>query len=90
MMTAPSTPAFSAIYLLLFISLVGCLTPRIWEHAKALRTPPVNAPRNLKRMPRHITETVDGEPAELAERIEGLLARADAGRTPWPVEGDRE
>jgi len=28
--------------------------------------------------------------AELAERIETLLQRAEAGRTPWPLEGDRE
>ncbi|MFC0316294.1 cytochrome c biogenesis protein ResB [Gordonia phosphorivorans] len=60
---------FTAIYLLLFISLVGCLTPRIWEHFKALRTKPVPAPRNLKRLPRHLTETVDGRPADLAERV---------------------
>ncbi|MFT4087350.1 MAG: cytochrome c biogenesis protein ResB [Gordonia sp. (in: high G+C Gram-positive bacteria)] len=68
-----SSTWFTAIYLLLFISLVGCLTPRIFEHFKALRTPPVPAPRNLARMPRHITETVDGEPAEVAERITGKL-----------------
>lgn len=64
-----SSAWFTAIYVLLFVSLVGCLTPRIWEHYKALRTPPVAAPRNLARMPRHITETVDGEPAEVAETI---------------------
>ncbi|MCK0438576.1 cytochrome c biogenesis protein ResB [Gordonia alkaliphila] len=64
---------FTAIYLLLFISLVGCLTPRIWEHFKALRTQPVPAPRNLTRLPRHITETVDGAPAELAERVTANL-----------------
>ncbi len=30
---------FTAIYALLFVSLVGCLTPRIFEHARALRPP---------------------------------------------------
>ena len=64
---------FTAIYLLLFISLVGCLTPRIWEHFQALRTKPVPAPRNLTRLPRHLTETVDGAPAELAERVTANL-----------------
>ena len=54
---------FTAIYVLLFISLVGCLTPRMIEHFQSLRAKPVAAPRNLSRMPRHITETVDGEPA---------------------------
>src|SRR5216117_2511249 len=44
---------FSAIYLLLFISLVGCLTPRTFEYAKAVRGKPVLNPRNLARMPHH-------------------------------------
>lgn len=64
---------FTAIYLLLFISLVGCLTPRIWEHFTALRTPPVPAPRNLKRLPRHLSETVDGTPEEVAEQVSANL-----------------
>ncbi len=38
---------FTAIYVLLFISLVGCLTPRLAEHIKSLRAVPVPAPRNL-------------------------------------------
>ena len=38
---------FTAIYALLFISLVGCLTPRLIEHARTLRATPVAAPRNL-------------------------------------------
>ena len=42
---------FSAIYLLLFISLIGCIIPRTWAHAKVLRKPPPPAPRNLSRMP---------------------------------------
>ncbi|MGO3328072.1 cytochrome c biogenesis protein ResB [Gordonia sp. (in: high G+C Gram-positive bacteria)] len=68
-----SSSWFTAIYLLLFISLVGCLTPRIWEHYKAFRTPPVAAPRNLARLPRHITETVDGDPETVADTITGNL-----------------
>ena len=46
-----AAPWFAAIYLLLFISLVGCLGPRIRLHAKALRTPPPPVPRVLSRMP---------------------------------------
>jgi cytochrome c biogenesis protein len=44
---------FSAIYLLLFVSLVGCLTPRTFEYAKSLRARPVLTPRNLARLPHH-------------------------------------
>ncbi|MEP9390692.1 cytochrome c biogenesis protein ResB [Gordonia sp. VNK1] len=64
---------FTAIYVLLFVSLVGCLTPRMIEHAKSLRATPVAAPRNLARLPRHIETTVDGDPDDLAERISGNL-----------------
>ncbi|HEY7593100.1 MAG TPA: cytochrome c biogenesis protein ResB [Actinophytocola sp.] len=44
---------FSAVYLLLFVSLVGCLTPRTFEYAKSLRARPVLTPRNLTRLPHH-------------------------------------
>jgi cytochrome c biogenesis protein len=42
---------FAAIYLLLFISLVGCLVPRIRLHARAVVRKPLPAPRNLDRLP---------------------------------------
>jgi len=44
---------FSSIYLLLFISLIGCILPRTAQHLKVLRKPPPAAPRNLARMPAH-------------------------------------
>ncbi|MFI9382763.1 cytochrome c biogenesis protein ResB [Kutzneria sp. NPDC052558] len=50
---------FSAIYVLLFISLVGCLTPRMFEYAKQSRQQPVITPRNLARLPHHASSTVD-------------------------------
>ncbi len=46
-----SSPWFAAVYLLLFVSLVGCVLPRALEHARALRTPPPPAPRRLPRLP---------------------------------------
>jgi cytochrome c biogenesis protein len=46
-----SSPWFAAVYLLLFVSLVGCVLPRALEHARALRTPPPPAPRRLTRLP---------------------------------------
>ena len=64
---------FTAIYVLLFISLVGCLTPRIIEHFRSLRAEPVPAPRNLGRLPRHAEGTASGTPAEVAARIDGHL-----------------
>lgn len=44
---------FSAIYILLFVSLVGCVVPRTKVHFEALRAQPVQTPQNLKRMPIH-------------------------------------
>jgi cytochrome c biogenesis protein len=46
-----SSPWFAAVYLLLFVSLVGCLVPRTRLHARALRTPPPAVPATLSRLP---------------------------------------
>jgi cytochrome c biogenesis protein len=45
-----ASPWFAAIYLLLFISLIGCILPRSFMHARALRAKPPVAPRNLTRL----------------------------------------
>ncbi|PVW04250.1 cytochrome C biogenesis protein [Microbacterium sp. Gd 4-13] len=45
-----TSPWFSAIYLLLFISLVGCVLPRTKHHWKALRTRPPRTPARLARL----------------------------------------
>ncbi|WDF35146.1 cytochrome c biogenesis protein ResB (plasmid) [Arthrobacter agilis] len=44
---------FSAIYLLLFTSLVGCVLPRTKAHLKALRSAPPRTPRRFARLPQH-------------------------------------
>jgi cytochrome c biogenesis protein len=64
---------FTAIYVLLFVSLVGCLTPRMIEHARSLRAVPVAAPRNLSRLPKHHSATVEADPEQLADRMTGEL-----------------
>ncbi len=46
-----SSPWFSAIYLLLFLSLAGCIIPRLAVYARALRARPPATPRNLSRLP---------------------------------------
>lgn len=56
---------FSAIYLLLFISLIGCVLPRARAHLKALRSSPPRTPRRLSRLPEYGT----------------MILRADAGFT---------
>jgi cytochrome c biogenesis protein len=45
-----SSPWFSSIYILLFISLIGCVLPRSFEHLKGIGAKPSLTPKNLNRM----------------------------------------
>lgn len=62
-------PWFSAIYLLLMVSLVGCIVPRTLVYLRAIRAVPPAAPRHLTRLPDHATYTT-------RERPEDVLAAA--------------
>lgn len=44
---------FSAIYLLLFVSLVGCIIPRTRKHWQQMRSAPPRTPRRLERLPEY-------------------------------------
>lgn len=44
---------FSAIYLLLFISLIGCVLPRAVQHYRAWRAKPPRTPKRLTRLPQY-------------------------------------
>jgi cytochrome c biogenesis protein len=72
---------FTAIYVLLFVSLVGCLTPRMIEHARSLRAAPVAAPRNLARLPKHAGAQVAAGPEEVNRLANTLTARLRGWRT---------
>ncbi|WP_231492667.1 cytochrome c biogenesis protein ResB [Glycomyces sp. NRRL B-16210] len=48
-----TSPWFSAIYLLLMISLAGCIVPRLRVHWKALRAKVPDAPRRMSILPYH-------------------------------------
>lgn len=95
------SPWFSAIYLLLFISLVGCIIPRIKHHLKALRAQPPRTPARLARLDDHIVvdraaaTDADAEASSAADAAEKQLkalgyrtARYDRGRT-WSVSAER-
>lgn len=45
------SPWFAAIYLLLMVSLVGCIVPRMRQHWIAMRAEPPMAPRNFSALP---------------------------------------
>ena len=50
-----TSPWFSAIYLLLMVSLIGCIVPRTIVYAKAVRARPPRAPKNFGRLPASAT-----------------------------------
>ncbi len=68
-----ASPWFSAIYLLLFVSLVGCVLPRTRAHWTALRARPPRAPRRLDRLPAHADAEIDGSPEEAREAARSVL-----------------
>ncbi|GAA8844074.1 hypothetical protein DUHN55_10380 [Helicobacter pylori] len=68
-----SSPWFSAIYLLLFISLIGCILPRTAVHWKALRSKPPRAPKRLARLEAHAEGEVEGSLEEVREAATTVL-----------------
>ena len=63
-----ASPWFSAIYILLFISLIGCVLPRAFEHYKASRALPPVTPKNLSRMEFHSEWKGSGDDLEIARQ----------------------
>ena len=63
-----ASPWFSAIYILLFVSLIGCVLPRAFEHYKASRALPPVTPKNLSRMEFHSEWKGDGDELEIARQ----------------------
>jgi len=49
-----AAPWFAAIYLMLFLSLAGCVVPRAYRLARSARALPPPAPRNVARMPQSV------------------------------------
>jgi cytochrome c biogenesis protein len=68
-----ASPWFAAVYLLLFVSLAGCLVPRIRLHARALRKPPPQAPGRLSRLPVSETWETDASVEEVLEAARRAL-----------------
>ena len=68
-----SSPWFAAIYLLLFVSLVGCVVPRSKLHWRAMRAQPPRAPRRLERLPEHGQIEVDAAPGDVLQVARTVL-----------------
>jgi cytochrome c biogenesis protein len=66
---------FSAIYILLFVSLIGCIVPRAWQFTGQLRSRPPAAPRRLTRLPAYTTWRTEAAPEEVREAALALLRK---------------
>lgn len=67
------SPWFSAIYLLLMVSLIGCIVPRTFVYWRSLRATPPAAPKNLGRLPAYVAVESDEPPDALLERAVSVL-----------------
>ena len=66
---------FAAIYLLLAVSLIGCLIPRIRIHIRNTLRAPLPAPKRLDRLPESSSFIAHDDPAALAQRARARLGR---------------
>jgi cytochrome c biogenesis protein len=71
-----ASPWFAAIYLLLAVSLVGCIVPRLRLHARAMTTPPPAAPKRFDRLPQYAEPAViAADPVAGAAAVRAVLRR---------------
>jgi cytochrome c biogenesis protein len=68
-----ASPWFSAIYLTLFVSLVGCILPRTAAHLRALRADPPRVPRSFDRFPTRAELVVEAPPEVVQAAALGAL-----------------
>ncbi|MET9593525.1 cytochrome c biogenesis protein ResB [Streptomyces sp. NPDC006516] len=66
---------FSAVYILLFVSLIGCIVPRTWQFVGQLRGRPPGAPRTLTRLPAYTTWRTDAAPEQVREAALSILRK---------------
>ena len=69
------SPWFAAIYILLVVSLLGCIVPRTFVYWRGLRAQPPAAPRNLTRLPSHASYATTESADAVLERARAVLAR---------------
>ena len=82
---------FAAIYLLLFISLIGCILPRSATYLRQLRALPDPGPRRLSRLPGHTTGIVEAGPESVLDAAATHLSatRYRIRREPGLVSAER-
>ncbi|MFI1162063.1 cytochrome c biogenesis protein ResB [Streptomyces sp. NPDC020801] len=82
-----SSAWFSAIYILLFVSLIGCIVPRTWQFAGQLRSRPPGAPKRLTRLPAYATWRTDAGPEEVREAALKVLGQRRYRAFPHSLDG---
>lgn len=70
-----TSPWFSAIYLLLFVSLIGCVIPRSRHHYLALRARPPKTPARLERLPGFVSSPTTADAATVVESAREVLRK---------------
>jgi cytochrome c biogenesis protein len=70
-----TSPWFSAVYLLLFVSLVGCIVPRARHHIDALRARPPKTPVRLERLVGHLDVDSDADADTAIDVAAAVLKR---------------
>ncbi|GAA1808914.1 cytochrome c biogenesis protein ResB [Agromyces neolithicus] len=78
---------FSAVYLLLFVSLIGCIIPRTKHHFEALRARPPRTPARLSRLAGYTERPLVGRVAA-EPRIETSPADLDTRAPSSPADLD--
>jgi len=63
-----AAPWFAAVYLLLCVSLIGCIVPRTAEFVTSVRKPPPPAPSRLSRMPAYAQVSADEDALDVVEQ----------------------
>lgn len=81
---------FSAIYILLMVSLVGCIVPRLRIYWRGMRARPPKAPRNFGRLPEARTFELDEDAGAVLQRARGVLRGRHYRADVTPIEGAAE
>src|SRR4051794_3964123 len=71
-----SAPWFSAVYVLLMVSLVGCVLPRLRLHVRSLFRQPPKAPAHPARLPAGTSWLTAASPDEAVHTARSLLRRS--------------
>lgn len=68
-----TSPWFSAVYVLLMVSLVGCILPRTRIYLRSVRARPPRAPRHLERLPASARFETDADVETVLSVARGAL-----------------